>query len=553
MDYKSMKSRIVGHILVIATVLMLPYFLVSYQCFWDAKHIIYASATLLLYMCAFAFLLVMYIDDGVFYRIKKMKSDIDSIAESGNFRDRVLYFGPKDEIGALSRSLNAILDKTYSYQEEVSRVNDEYKHIAEDVPAFICRIKPDGTILSTNKYYCGKLRCEDCDINKYLCNYDYDDESSANLEEFIPKDYYYQFRKNCLKLTRDKPTFMITSPFVLCDEIVWLEWVVKGIFDVRGIVKEYQGVAIDITEKQRVKSKLEETRKIMDNIVANIPCGILWKSTDLRYDGCNEVAVRILNLHSSDDVKGKRMEDLDFCDLFRENGSKFTDADIAILNDYSSVINFTCEVPLKHYSRFYKVVKTPILSEKSELIGIMTLLEDVTERSIAESNLSRRLCYEKLISEISTNLVGNTDTDCGINTMLKRVGEFLKVDRSYVFMMDDNNGEAFSNTHEWCRAGVSTYKDSMQGMLSNEYQWWLSMMVGNQEINLDTVEDLKGVADKELEVLESHGVVSTLVIPIINGKLKGFLGFDSLTRRCWDEEQIYLLRVLANIIASLIR
>ena len=61
------------------------------------------------------------------------------------------------------------------------------------------------------------------------------------------------------------------------------------------------------------------------------------------------------------------------------------------------------------------------------------------------------------IIEISTNFINISpdEIDRRINDVLKTIGIFADVDRSYVFQFYDD-GKKMSNTHEWCAMGVES-------------------------------------------------------------------------------------------------
>src|SRR5690606_3395971 len=76
-------------------------------------------------------------------------------------------------------------------------------------------------------------------------------------------------------------------------------------------------------------------------------------------------------------------------------------------------------------------------------------------------------------------------------------------------------------------------------------------------IYIEDVSNLSGDWQTVKEILEAQDIKSLIVLPIksqsnhFNNGLWGFIGFDSvLEYKSWEKEEIDLLRVLANNIAS---
>lgn len=187
---------------------------------------------------------------------------------------------------------------------------------------------------------------------------------------------------------------------------------------------------------------------------------------------------------------------------------------------------------------------------KTAIIG--TLL-DITERINAEAALRYHYDIEKLFVKISTNFVDLSadEIDIGIDRALKEVGEFIGVDRSYVFLFSDNM-RRMDNTHEWCARGIESEIESLKNVPTTQMPWWIEQIVRYNVINIPNVNELPEEAFHEKEIFLSQNIKSLICVPIIHGKnLLGFLGFDSVQKkRIWGEESATSLMMLGEIIAN---
>ncbi|MGQ7870026.1 GAF domain-containing sensor histidine kinase [Sunxiuqinia sp. sy24] len=180
-------------------------------------------------------------------------------------------------------------------------------------------------------------------------------------------------------------------------------------------------------------------------------------------------------------------------------------------------------------------------------------LTDLSELYQSKSNLRYRYEIEKLVSEISSDFVGAHlyDTDKAINQALTKIGQFLNVDRCYVFQFRENT-TIMDNTHEWCTKGIQPEAELLQNIPSSVFPWWMDRLTKLEHLYIKQVNDLPIEAIAEKEILKSQSIISLLVVPIhFQQKLLGFIGFDSVAKeKEWLEADIHLMNTVAHAIAS---
>lgn len=181
---------------------------------------------------------------------------------------------------------------------------------------------------------------------------------------------------------------------------------------------------------------------------------------------------------------------------------------------------------------------------------------DMTERTEAGLKLEFREQFEKIIMTLSTDFINleSDEIDRGITRALKAIGEFLKADRSYVFLFSDN-GEIMSNTHEWCAEGISPQIGMLQNLPSDSLPWWVDRMRGWETILIRDIEELPPEAAAEKEILKAQDIKSLVAVPILHGdELIGFAGFDAVRDyRGWDRDGMNLLRTVGELIANVLK
>jgi len=187
----------------------------------------------------------------------------------------------------------------------------------------------------------------------------------------------------------------------------------------------------------------------------------------------------------------------------------------------------------------------------NRVIGVDIIARDITERVKAEETLNHRVQIERMIGRISEIFSGLDDADGLIDGALGLIGELSGACRAYLFEFRED-GEEMDNTHEWCAEGVSPEKHNLQRLPKRVFPWWMKKLEKGENIRIKDVSKLPQEASAERALLESQGIKSLLVIPFyVNRRLAGFMGFDNVKNtRSWEEDDVALLRVSADIIGS---
>lgn len=195
----------------------------------------------------------------------------------------------------------------------------------------------------------------------------------------------------------------------------------------------------------------------------------------------------------------------------------------------------------------------PILDANGLPIQYISIRTDITELKLAEARLKQKAEFQLIISEISRDLLeaSSIDTDSAIHSVLQRCGEYLNVDRAYLFLYAEY-GASMSNTHEWCADGIQSQLHVLQNLPLSDLPWWWEQMSKGDLLDISDVAALPLDAQAEKVHFEAQQILSLIAMPLqINSKTYGFVGFDSVTEhRNWLDRDIQFLVVLTNIINS---
>ncbi len=194
---------------------------------------------------------------------------------------------------------------------------------------------------------------------------------------------------------------------------------------------------------------------------------------------------------------------------------------------------------------------SPLFDSEGRLTGSVHVLRDVTLQKKAEEKLRRRAEFERVISRISSRFIrlGSENLDDEIQQALEEIGQFADADRSYVFVLRED-GDTVDNTHEWCRAGIETQLENLQGVSLDDVPYVASRIKNLEDLHVPDVAVLGPEASADKELFESEDIQSLVAVPMASGEtLRGFVGFDSVrSTRSWPDDTIALLRIVGEII-----
>jgi PAS domain S-box-containing protein len=157
----------------------------------------------------------------------------------------------------------------------------------------------------------------------------------------------------------------------------------------------------DITARVRAEQALEEQKTYLRLIIDSIPQQIFWKDTNLVFRGCNRNWAMSAQLETPESVVGKTDYDLignpDLANIFRAHDQQIMVSNIPEMH----VIQRKLNPDKSGKSIWLDISKLPIIDAEGKTIGILGVLDDVTERKLAEEALySEQEKSEKLLLNI---------------------------------------------------------------------------------------------------------------------------------------------------------
>jgi PAS domain S-box-containing protein len=305
---------------------------------------------------------------------------------------------------------------------------------------------------------------------------------------------------------------------------------------------------LEFQRRESLEATLNQERQFLKALIDTIPDLVFYKDEFGVYQLVNRQVASILN-KKTDDFVG--LTDFDIHDF--DEAHHFHLRDMQIMASGAST---TEEIVYTHYDGLrvpYETSLTPFIGLSGKTRGVIGISRDISRRKELDQLLENRFVFQKVLTDLAKQFINvpPQQVDEAINAALRAAGEYTKVDRSYVFTYDFDLG-LMSNTHEWCKSGIESYKSELQSVPTEMFRTgWIERHEMGLNVIVPDVDALDR-SDALYKILDGQDIKSLITLPMSYGsKLKGFIGFDTVQmHKEWLEDDMVLLSVLAELIMN---
>jgi len=205
-------------------------------------------------------------------------------------------------------------------------------------------------------------------------------------------------------------------------------------------------------------------------------------------------------------------------------------------------------------NRWYELHDQAIPWTDGKLVR-MEIALDITEHKLSEMAIKRRERYLEALNSTSQLLLIPTDSP-PFQEIVDLIGPVSNASRTYIFINHhSSDGNLLtSQKAEWCAKGIAPEINNpvLQNMSYDVLLPRLKETLQQGDFYKGRVADFP---DKEREILESQGILSILIIPmILDNEFIGFIGFDNcISEYEWDSVDQTFLGTAAVGVAQAIK
>jgi len=186
------------------------------------------------------------------------------------------------------------------------------------------------------------------------------------------------------------------------------------------------------------------------------------------------------------------------------------------------------------------------------LLIFSNMLVNVFERAKTEEELAKQTDIRAFLIELAAEFINIPleQVSDAINRALANMGNFLQVDRAYIFDYEWEKNTT-RNTYEWCAEGIQPEIDNLQSLPLELMKGWVEThKEGKTMLIPDT--HAESVSDGLKQILLPQDIKSLITIPLmLHDSCLGFVGFDSVRQhRDYSKIEEDLLSIFSNMLVN---
>lgn len=167
-------------------------------------------------------------------------------------------------------------------------------------------------------------------------------------------------------------------------------------------VSELEALREELEETKKENALLRQNLQSLKDLLDNFPAPVYYKNLEGKYIGCNERFAKLFD-KSADEVIGMTVEEL----IPQRQGKWFHELDLALLKEaggqnYEATLQIT-ETETKQF-QFHK---TTFYDKKKQVVGIVGVLFDITERNKLQRELNQALAKSDAVNKSKNEFLTN--------------------------------------------------------------------------------------------------------------------------------------------------
>ncbi|MBT3251240.1 MAG: PAS domain S-box protein [Candidatus Marinimicrobia bacterium] len=173
----------------------------------------------------------------------------------------------------------------------------------------------------------------------------------------------------------------------------------------------FMAFCLDISDRKKIELDLIESKRMLGDVLDNIPVRVFWKDLNSVFLGCNQLFAEDAGKKNPDEIIGNddyNMAWFDEADMYRQD-------DKLVIESNQAKINYEePQTTPEGKTIWLKTSKIPLKNTSGDVYGVLGLYNDITHRKLAEQELHQLRNYlSNIIDSMPSVLIG-VDIDCVI-------------------------------------------------------------------------------------------------------------------------------------------
>ena len=202
--------------------------------------------------------------------------------------------------------------------------------------------------------------------------------------------------------------------------------------------KLVMGIARDISARKQAEEALERERYLMNALMDNVPDGIYFKDAQSRFIRVNRATARKHGLENPEQAIGTT----DFDYFTRESTQAYYDSEQAVMRTGQPVVDAEeKEVWSDRPPTWAATTITPLRDRAGDIVGIIGITRDITERKQAEEALQRYADRLAMLREVDLAILSAHSPEEVAQRALQSLDKLVPCHQSSIILVDIEAGE----------------------------------------------------------------------------------------------------------------
>lgn len=311
--------------------------------------------------------------------------------------------------------------------------------------------------------------------------------------------------------------------------------------DAKGRPSSMIGTAQDMTERKRDEEAVKDNHQLFRAVIEGTTDYIYVKDLQGRYVMANSACAQFLG-KPLEAILGRKDADL----FPQEAAEKIVEDDRKILYT-GQTQTFEEVITVDPLQRTFLSTKSPWRNHQGEMIGLIGISRDVTEKKEAEESLRAHARQQSVIAELGQHALAGLDLYALLDKTVSLVARALQVEYCKVLeLLADGKTLLLRAGVGWKEGLIRTATLPANAESQGGYTLLSSTPVVVEDLRTET----RFAAST---LLREHGAISGVSV-VISGRREpfGILSVHSTSARRFSQEDIRFLEVVANMIATAI-
>ncbi len=164
----------------------------------------------------------------------------------------------------------------------------------------------------------------------------------------------------------------------------------------------------NITERKLAEEAVANSNKLLQTIINTAPMRIFYKNRELHYMGCNNAFAKDAGAGCPEDLIGKD----DYQLAWKEQAELYRTDDLRVIESGIPKLSYDEPQTTPEGNQIWlRTSKVPLLNESNEIIGVLGMYEDITDRVQAETDKTRLLLRQRAILDNLPMMAWLKDTE----------------------------------------------------------------------------------------------------------------------------------------------